>query len=247
MHTGRCSRFAVVSALAAACSLTLLAPDASAQEPRERERERSRRDEDDSEYKPGWLWLDGEVGAASMGVSTLSVDRGARRVSLDESRLGGPMVGLGAGGRLWIFRLGPRGRAALFDDGSSYLSGGLELGIHVPIVFLEPHVDAGIGFGRLGDVRVPLEPDERVDTDGYYGRLGGGLNVKVNDVFSVGGNFSWEMFVMTPTDVSISEIRSIRDDVDAGEEDEAWEKGERAEGSSLGSVLSFTGVVNLRY
>jgi hypothetical protein len=181
-----------------------------------------------------WLWVDVEGGFQHVGLKTFSVDEESLTAGFLPTTSSGGVIGAGLGLQLLFITLGPRARVGFFSDWQLFSLGG-ELGLRIPIGRLEPHVSLGAGYTALGGL---TEDTNAITITGFYGRLGGGLDVYVNEVFSLGGNFSWELLGLTRPGIGADELESV-DDSRAAQL--------QVEGTSYGSAIALTLVAGLHF
>ena len=200
--------------------------------------------EEDSERGLEFFYFNVEGGFQHVGLTTFSVNEEELTAGLIASSSSGGMVGAGLGLRLFFLTLGARARAGFFSDWQLFSLGG-ELGIRIPLGRVEPHFDFGFGYAGLGSVTSAIQgAADAVDISGYYGRVGGGLDVYITPVISIGANASFEMLGLTRPGVSPDEIGNIQS-ANGGNLDQARQDALRLDGTSYGSSLAITGVIGL--
>lgn len=205
--------------------------------PTEAELERAERE--DSGRGLEFLYFNVEGGVEHLGLQTFKsknlVDAGV----VDTTQTG-PVVGVGLGLRLVFLTLGPRFRIGLFDQWQLWTLNG-ELGLRIPLGNVEPYFTFGGGYASVGafsedNVGSGLNSSE-VDITGYNIRGGFGLDLYLSSAFSIGANLTGELLVLTRPGVDPSKLSSgaTADDVYA------------ADGSSIGSGVTLTGVAGLHF
>lgn len=181
-------------------------PGAWSPQPTETERRLREADEEDSgrgleiayfDVEGGGQYLTLE-GLAKSGAGLLPSAPGAAQV---RTRGFGAMTSAGAGVRLVFLTVGPRFRYATFSDWNLWSLGG-EVGLHIPLGNLEPHVGIGAGYTKLvHPVQAMFGPDAPVSIGGVDVRLTGGADYYLTNVFSVGARAGVEMLFLSRASV----------------------------------------------
>ena len=191
--------------------------------------------EGDSGRGLSWFWIDVDGGFQHVGLETFSVNKSNLTAGLVKSEASGSYVGAGLGLQLMFLRIGPRARVGFFDDWQLFSVGG-EVGLRLPLGFLEPHIDLGGGYVALGSMSggglAAISKNARVS--GAYGRIGGGLDIFLGSVFSVGPFASWEFMGLTRPGVSLADL----DPSAVTSLSEAENTAAAAEGSGYGSTVT---------
>lgn len=201
--------------------------------------------EEDSGRGLEFFYLNVEGGFQQVGLTTFSVNEEELTAGLIATSSSGGVVGGGLGLRLLFLTLGGRARAGFFQDWQLFSVGG-ELGFHIPIGSLDPHFDLGFGYAGLGNVTGALQgAADAVSIRGFYGRVGGGLDIYVTPAISIGANVSWELLGLTRPGVSADDIREIQSTNASNADPATLEKVLAADGTSYGSSLAITGVIGL--
>jgi hypothetical protein len=198
------------------------------------------------EERPQWLYFDVEGGGVHASVRTFFVNQDSLSVSLREVTADGPMIGLGGGFRFSIVTLGPRFRYAPLDE-FKLLSGGGELGIRIPISIVEPHLDLGAGYVGMSGGTSPDREKRPFQAHGYYGRIAGGIDVKLTRVLSVGFLIGWEYMGVVPDGISVSSVSAIQTALHNGNFQAVQNEIKKAEGTSFGSLLTYGVRFGLHY
>jgi hypothetical protein len=191
-----------------------------------------------------WFWLDAEGGFQHLGLETFDVDKSNLTAGLVPTEASGAFVGAGLGVQLLFLRIGPRGRIGFFDDWRMYSVGG-EIGLRLPLGFLEPHAELGggyVAFGSLADSPFDVLAD-KAQIHGGYGRVGGGLDFYLGKVFSLGPFASWEFMGLKRPGVALSDLDPSR----VGSLSDAQKTAASLEGSGYGSSVSVGGRVGLNF
>ncbi|MBM4375886.1 MAG: hypothetical protein FJ095_12435 [Deltaproteobacteria bacterium] len=191
-----------------------------------------------------WFWLDAEGGFQHVGLETFDVDKSNLTAGLVPTEASGAFVSAGLGVQLLFLRIGPRGRVGFFDDWRMYSVGG-ELGLRLPLGFLEPHAELGggyVAFGSLADSPFNVLAD-KAQIHGGYGRVSGGLDFYLGKVFALGPFASWEFMGLTRPGVALSDLDPTR----VGSLSDAQKTAAALEGSGYGSSVSVGGRVGLNF
>jgi hypothetical protein len=192
------------------------------------------------------VWINVEGGFENVGLSTFNVDEEELTAGFISTSSSGGMVGAGVGLRLVFITLGARGRVGFFNDWQIFSLGG-ELGAHIPLGVLDPHVDLGFGYAGLGSFdSVVTGAADAITIRGFYGRVSGGLDLYVSPAFSLGLNASWEFLGLTRPGLSTGEIQRIKEDPSTNPEQTKADL-LATEGTSYGSAFALTGVAGLHF
>ncbi|AGP34908.1 hypothetical protein [Sorangium cellulosum] len=192
------------------------------------------------------IWLNVEGGYENVGLQTFNIDEEEFTAGFISSSANGGVLGAGAGVRLLYFTLGARGRVGFFDDWQLFSLGG-EVGLHLPLGRLDPHVDLGFGYAGLGSFKSAVSgAADAIAIRGFYGRISGGLDLYLSPVFSIGANASWELLALTRPGLSTAQIDRIKGEAAAAPQ-QAKADLLAAEGSSVGSALALTAVAGLHF
>lgn len=122
-----------------------------------------------------WVWIDAQGGFEQVGLTTFKGDT-ALTSGAPTSSSGG-YASVGAGARLLFLTLLVRGRVG-FGAVGQLIRVGPEIGLHVPIGRVEPHVEIGGGYAQLVGSSAAIR--------GGYGRTGFGIDYFVAPVVSLG-------------------------------------------------------------
>ncbi|APR75012.1 Hypothetical protein A7982_00358 [Minicystis rosea] len=165
---------------------------------RELEQKLDQAKRDDAGRRLEWVWIDAHGGFEQVGLTTFKGDSQLTGGALPTSS-SGAVMGVGVGARLLFLTFLVRGRLGIGSIGHLYRLGP-EIGLHVPLGRVEPHVELGGGyaaFGKLGDTA----PDT-LSLRGGYGRASLGVDFYVASIFSLGLGFSAELLGMRGNGVS---------------------------------------------
>jgi hypothetical protein len=160
-----------------------------------------------------------------------------------ESEASGGYVGLGLGAHLVVVQIGPRFRVGFFPDFRVFSIGG-EVGLRIPISFVEPTLTVGAGYTALGTF-TDLTFDDDISIQGFDVRIAGGLDFFVHDNVSLGAGASWEFLGLTRPGVDVT--RLSQQEKDNQNIDQAREDALAAEGSAYGSAVSITARLGLHF
>ncbi|MEJ7732832.1 MAG: hypothetical protein WKG00_26970 [Polyangiaceae bacterium] len=184
-----------------------------------------------------FLYADIEGGFEHVGLKTFSSDEESLTAGFAGTTGSGPVVGASVALQLLFVTIGPRVRIGFFPDWQLFSAGG-EVGIHIPVGSLEPHLALGAGYTALGS----FETVQAIDVRGFYARAGGGLDYYVTPVLSLGAAASWELLGLTRPELGPDDIARIRNEQGL---DQTRAELLSAEGTSYGSALAITAVVGL--
>ncbi|WP_437511632.1 hypothetical protein [Sorangium sp. So ce1099] len=192
------------------------------------------------------VWLNVEGGYENVGLQTFNIDEEELTAGFISSSANGGVVGAGVGVRLLFLTLGARGRVGFFNDWQLFSAGG-EVGMHLPLGKLDPHIDLGFGYAGLGSFKSAVSgAADAIAIRGFYGRISGGLDLYLSPVFSIGASASWELLALTRPGLTSAEIDRIKGEA-ATTPQQAKADLLAAEGSSVGSALALTAVAGLHF
>ena len=140
-------------------------------------------------------------------------------------------------------QVGPRLRIGFFPDYRVFSVGG-EVGLRIPIGFVEPTLSIGAGYTAVGTF-TDLSFDDDISIEGFDVRIAGGLDFFVHDNVSLGAGASWEVIGLTRPGVDVSQLS--QEEKDAQNIDQASEDALAAEGSAFGSIVSITARLGLHF
>jgi len=205
-------------------------------------------EEDDSGRGLSWFYLEAEGGFEHVGLETFEVDASNLTAGMVPSTASGGFVGAGAGIQLLFITLGPRFRAGFFENWEMFSIGG-ELGFRIPVGFLEPHLELGGGYEALGSLGGALASNSgAINISGPYGRISGGLDFFIGNVFTIGPAASWEFMALTRPGINPADIQgSAAANCDATNQQQAQECALAVEGSGWGSAVTIGGKLGLHF
>ncbi len=202
--------------------------------------------EEDSGRGLEFVWLNVEGGYEHVGLATFNVDEENLTAGFISSASDGGVLGAGAGVRLLFLTVGARGRVGFFSDWQLFSVGG-ELGLHLPLGRLDPHIDLGFGYAGLGSFKSAVSgAADAIAIRGFYGRVTGGLDLYVTPVFSLGASASWEVLGLTRPGLSPEDVQRIKQET-ATTPQQAKADLLAAEGTSVGSAIALTAVAGLHF
>ncbi len=207
-------------------------------------------DREDSGRGLEFVWLNGEVGMTHLGLQTFKannlVDAGTVKTTQT-----GPVYGGGLGLRLVFITLGARFRLADLPDYHLWTLNG-ELGIRIPLGDIEPYFTLGGGYASMGsfskeNIGSGLNSAD-VKITGYDIRGGIGIDWYVTPVFSLGANLTGELMGLTRPGVDPRKVQGTASgSTGSGSAQGAAKFAADADGSSVGSATTITGVVGLHF
>jgi hypothetical protein len=209
--------------------------------PSQTERDLAEAEKEDSGRGLEFVWLNGEIGVQHLGLQTFKANKlvDAAVVKTTQSGL---LFGGGLGLRLVFVTAGARFRLGNFSDWQLWTLDG-EVGIRVPIGVIEPYFDLAAGYASMGHFdasNVGADFNKAgVSVTGFNVRIGGGLDLYLSDVVSIGGKVSGDMMFLSRPKVADSNLTTgggtLAADVYG------------ADGTSIGGGLTFTAVVGLHF
>ncbi|WP_050436249.1 hypothetical protein [Chondromyces crocatus] len=219
-------------------------PPATEVPPSETEQRLDDAKKDDSGRGLEFFYFNVEGGFQQVGLSTFSANEDELTAGLVSTSASGGMVGAGLGLRLFALTLGARARAGFFSNYQLFSVGG-EVGLHIPLGRLDPHIDLGFGYAGLGSVTGAISGvEDAVSIRGFYGRIGGGLDIYLTRVLSIGANVSGELMGLTRPGLSAAQVERLQSG-SGGDPQQVRADVLAADGSSLGSALAITAVIGL--
>lgn len=207
-------------------------PNAPEQTP---ERELEEADKQDSGRGLEWIWLNAEVGVEHLGLQTFKASE-LVDAELVKTTQTGLTYGAGIGVRLLVFTVGARFRLGSFDQWQLWTLNA-EGGLRIPIGSLEPYFTLGAGYASLGSFSTDAPASSKADVKGFNARLGFGLDYYLSNTFSVGGNLTGDLLVLSRAAVAGASASTM------GNEATVYAK----DGSGIGAGATFTAVVGLHF
>lgn len=179
--------------------------DASTAQPNQTEAALDRADKEDSGRGLEFAWLNAELGPEYLGLQTLSA-KGLVDSQRIHSKDLGMVYGAGFGMRLLVFTFGARFRFGDFPDWELWTLNA-QAGVHIPLGRVEPYVTLGGGYASLGawnKSKVGSDypfwegfSNDLKNAHGFDARIGAGVDFYLTNTFSIGGNFTGEMLVLS--------------------------------------------------
>jgi hypothetical protein len=191
------------------------------------------------------VWLDVEGGFEQLGLQTFNGGDQSFVGGLVKTSASGGAVGAGAGVRFLYLTLLLRARIGVFDVGQLYRVGP-EVGFHVPLGRVEPHVALGLGYAAVGGLQDVVGGVAAGDIAlrGFYTRLTAGLDYYPTPVFSVGAALSTDLLVLVRPALSSAEIQGFSG-LSAAQKASASLL--TATGTGVGGTLGVTAVAGLHF
>lgn len=149
------------------------------------ERQLDEAKEKDSGRGLSWFWVDAQAGYQHVGLRTFS---SADYIEGFSTTANGGVIAPGLGARLLFFTVGARANFGFFESWDLFTVGG-EIGMRIQKGRFEPHLDIGGGYAALGSFKEQRD----AHINGFYVRIGGGLDYFVTPIVSVGGALNFEL------------------------------------------------------
>jgi hypothetical protein len=166
---------------------------------------------DDSGRRLTFVWIDAHGGFEQLGMTAFSGNPGFGAGFVKTSASGG-VVDVAAGAQLLFFTLLLRGRIGAFDSGQLYRVGP-EVGFHIPLGRVEPHVGLGLGYAGMGGLHETVALDSvsaaAFTIRGFYARVDGGIDFYPAPAFSIGADVSAELLGLFRTALTKAEVTGI--------------------------------------
>src|SRR5262249_22166129 len=150
-----------------------------------------------------WVYLNAEIGFQHLGLQTFSANHLVDSKVVPTTQTG-LLYGAGLGIRLVFITLGGRFRMGSFSDYQVWTLDA-EVGLRVPCGSVEPYFVLGGGYASMGafDAKdLGGVSASNVSVSGYNVRAGGGVDVYVTPVFSIGANASADLLGLSRGKVS---------------------------------------------
>lgn len=211
-----------------------------------------RADEEDSGRGLEFLWVNGEIGVEHLGLQTFS-SKSLLDTKVVETTQTGLVYGAGAGIRLLFLTLGGRFRLGNFEQYQVWTLNA-EAGIRIPLGPIEPYFTFGGGYASLGafdskNVGSGLN-SAGVDVTGFNARGGGGLDIYLGNVVSVGAAFTGDILFLSRPGVDPTKLTATAQPGQMGTAAQGQALAQdvyAADGSSVGSAATLTAVVGLHF
>jgi hypothetical protein len=201
---------------------------------------------EDSGRRLEWVWIDASGGFEQLGMQTFNGGNQGFVGGLVKTSSSGGVVNLAAGARLLFFTLLLRGRVGVFDTGQLFRVGP-EVGFHVPLGRIEPHVELGAGYGAMANLKdeVGGVAASLLPLRGFYARVGAGVDFFLAPAFSLGLNVTSELLALfrgSLTPAEVSQLKLMLPPARASSADLLT-----STGTGLGGTLAVTGVAALHF
>jgi hypothetical protein len=196
-------------------------------------------EKDDSGRGLEWAWLQLEGG----GHYTALQGIGGSQLMVGDAKQagGGGLAGAAVGARLLFLTIGVRGRYGWAPDHRQW-SVAPEIGLHIPLGNLEPHVFVGAGYTALSGLDTSrIESGPSLVTRGFVGRIGGGLRYYLSRHFSIGAMVTGDLTIMSRPGVY------YRDDTATGASPSAARVDASKVGSGTGLAVIGTGAIGIHF
>jgi hypothetical protein len=136
-----------------------------------------------------FFWLGGEIGATHLGLHTFKADD-LIDAAVDETTQTGLTYGGGLGLRFVFITVGARFRMASLPDWRLWTLNA-EGGLRIPLGAFEPYFTLGGGYASLAAAA------DGPKAAGLNVRGGFGLDIYLSEMFSLGGNLTGELLVLS--------------------------------------------------
>ncbi len=158
--------------------------------------------DEDSGRGLSWFWLEAQGGYEHLDLTTFD-GSSPLAVPFGSTTADGGVVSAGLGAQLVFVTLGARARFGFFEDYRLSQVGG-ELGFRIPLGQLEPRFDLGGGYAGLGNFDELVA--DSITVEGFYARVGAGLDFYPVEVMSLGLHASFDVLGMTSAPVAGAEL-----------------------------------------
>ena len=199
------------------------------------EQELEQADKEDSGRGLEWVWLNAEIGGQHLGLQTFKANQlvDAKLVKTTQSGL---VYGAGLGVRILVFTAGVRFRLGTFSEWQLWTLDA-EGGLRIPLGSLEPYFTVGAGYASLGSFSTTAPASSKADVKGFNARLGFGLDYYLSNTFSVGGNLTGDLLVLSRSAVAGASTSTMGNEATVYAQD----------GSGIGAGGTLTAVVGLHF
>lgn len=197
----------------------------------------------DSRRKLTWLRVDARGGFEMLGLTTFGGGDALTGGVVKTSAPGG-VISVGAGARLLFFTFLLRGALGVGGAGQLFRVGP-EIGFHVPLGNVEPHLEIGGGYAAFGHINDEAGgvAAQLLALRGGYGRVGGGLDYFVVPAFSIGGALSAEVLGLQRAALEAAQVDAVTQAAPAGSRPSLLAQ----RGSGVGGALSLALVLGLHF
>jgi hypothetical protein len=207
-------------------------------------------EEGEPTYGDERVWI--EAGGGYQAIDLVAFEEWQAPLERDllPTQIGGPVLSVGGGVRLWRVHLGPRVRVAFFDAEQGGTTKhfdmwniNMEAGLRFPIGRVEPRVSLAGGYVALSGLgELGGDPDGGIDVQGGNLRAGGGVGFYITENVSLDADVSGDLLFLDRS-------RSIPDQVlGANGEPAAQRRRTRSdEGTAIGGAVTVIGGVGFHF
>jgi hypothetical protein len=197
----------------------------------------------DSRRKLTWVRVDARGGFEMLGLTTFSGGDALTGGVVKTSTPGG-LISVGAGARLLFFTFLLRGALGVGGAGQMWRVGP-EIGFHVPLGNVEPHLEIGGGYAAFGHVadQAGGVAGKLLSLRGGYGRVGAGVDYYLVPAVSIGGALSAELLGLKRPALTAAQVDAVTQAAPAGSTPSLLAQS----GSSVGGALSLALVLGLHF
>lgn len=185
-----------------------------------------------------YFWLSAEVGGGYLSMEAMSAKH--LMIADEKSSGGGLTLGGALGGRFLYFTIGVRGRYSFLPDAKPW-NIGPEIGFHIPLGSLEPHVFLGGGYMQVNGLNDNRVVAGDLAIRGGFVRVGAGLRYYLSRHFSMGAIVAGDFTFLSRKGVTISPDPAITQGTDANVANAA------ASGSGAGAGVTGTLALGIHF
>ncbi len=196
----------------------------------------------DAERGLSWFWMETQGGYEHVGLQTFHVDGDHLAAGLVETTSNGGVLSVGLGAQIIFLTIGARGRMGFFEDWQIGRVGG-EIGLKIPVGFVEPRFDLGAGYAAIASFSDGV-PDE-IGIHGFYARAGAGVDFYPVEVLAIGLVASFDFLGLTRPGLTPTELATLRASDPSLTDTEAATL--TADGSAFGATFAVQGSVGLHF
>jgi hypothetical protein len=165
---------------------------------------------DDAGRRLEWVWIDAQGGFEQLGMQLFSGGQSFVGGYIPTSSSGGT-VSLAAGARLLFLTVVLRGRVGVFDSGQLWRVGP-EVGFHVPLGRVEPHVELSASYAAMDNLHDSIggAAGSAITLRGFGARAGTGVDFYVAPTVSLGIDASAELLGLFRAALSGDQVAAIQ-------------------------------------
>jgi len=195
-----------------------------------------------------WVWIDFDGGFEQLGLQAFNGGDQSFVGGFVKTSSSGGAVGAGVGARLLFLTLLLRARVGVFDSGQLYRIGP-EVGFHVPLGRVEPHVALGLGYAAVGGLRDTVGGAAEADLAlrGFYTRASAGLDYFPTPAFSLGFDLSGDLLVLVRPAISSDVVQLIQASPSVDAAHKASASLLTSTGTGVGGTVAVTAVAGLHF